>query len=464
MRGEAAAPASPLGGSAEERAAENRRFRRAALAIVVLALLLRLGAALFLGDVLGYHQRVRSGDLQWDWGYEQASIAQAFARGEGLADPFNQGTGATAWAAPAYPVLLGGLIRAFGGITVEVAWILFGIQVLAASLTCYALWRLGRDLYSQWAGLAAALLWAGHPMAVYLPIALVWDSTLVALTMTWFLAAMLERGRCAPYGAVAKLGVLLGLTLLVNPAPLALVPMLCVYYLRRRGSGLRLQPRGVQRLAILLGTAALIVSPWAVRNAVVLGTPQIRSNLGVEVFVGNNDGAIGLFNGRIHPAYNEAEMQRYRELDEVAYSKDSLERGLDWIEQNPERFGWLTLERFKRFWFGPDPRDEIVLGTGFVQRRDAMGWIKWGTHALMGLLAITSMIVWRGRPGSRTVMRGALFLFPLVYYVTHVFERYRFPIEPLVTLAAAVLLLRLIFGPKSRFAARELDAPTLPSG
>ncbi|MEL6906400.1 MAG: hypothetical protein AAFP22_13390, partial [Planctomycetota bacterium] len=171
MRGEAAAPASPLGGSADERAAENRRFRRAALAIVVLALLLRLGAALSLGDVLGYHQRVRSGDLQWDWGYEQASIAQAFARGEGLADPFNQGTGATAWAAPAYPVLLGGLIRAFGGITVEVAWILFGIQVLAASLTCYALWRLGRDLYSQWAGLAAALLWAGHPMAVYLPIA-----------------------------------------------------------------------------------------------------------------------------------------------------------------------------------------------------------------------------------------------------------------------------------------------------
>ena len=288
--------------------------------------------------------------------------------------------------------------------------------MLAASLTCYALWRLGRDLYSQWAGLAAALLWAGHPMAVYLPIALVWDSTLVALTMTWFLAAMLERGRCAPYGAVARLGVLLGLTLLVNPAPLALVPMLCVYYLRRRGSGLRLQPRGVQRLAILLGTAALIVSPWAVRNAAVLGTPQIRSNLGVEVFVGNNDGAIGLFNGRIHPAYNEAEMQRYRELGEVAYSKDSLERGLDWIEQ--------------------------------------------GTHALMGLLAITSMIVWRGRPGSRTVMRGALFLFPLVYYVTHVFERYRFPIEPLVTLAAAVLLLRLSFGPKSRFAARELDAPS----
>jgi hypothetical protein len=35
-------------------------------------------------------------------------------------------------------------------------------------------------------------------------------------------------------------------------------------------------------------------------------------------------------------------------------------------------------------------------------------------------------------------------LYPLVYYATHVIERYRSPLEPLVTFAVAALALRII--------------------
>lgn len=423
---------------------------RAAVLIAVAAFGLRvLALVLFtvldLGGPLGFYRVERSGGLEWDWGYEQAAIAQSIAEGRGFSDPFLEGTGPTAWASPFYPLLLGGLIKVFGGITAGVAWTLAIVQCLAAGATSFFLWRLGRDLYSSGAGLAAAVLWAVHPMAIYLPISLVWDSTIVALSITWLLSAVIERGRDARLASVFWLGAGLGLTLLVNPAPLGLVPMLAWYYLRPRGGRFHFERTGIARVAALTGGALLAASPWIARNVAVLQTAQLRSNLGVEVMVGNNDGAIGVFNGELHPAYSADEVQRLRALGEVDYSREALHRGLDWISDHPARFGRLTLERFQRFWFGPDPTQPLVLGSGDLHERDWMGWLKWLTHAVMGALAIASILTWRGRPGSRAVIGGALLFFPLVYYVTHVFERYRFPIEPLITLAAAVFLLRLVF-------------------
>lgn len=434
------------------------RASRAAVAISILAFALRLGAIFALGDVLGFHAASRGGGLEWSFGYEQAAVAQSVAEGVGFADPFQKDTGATAWVAPAYPLILGGLIRLFGGLTVGVAWCLAILQLLAASLTCYYLWRLGRALHSHRAGLLAALFWALHPMAIYLPVALVWDSTLVALSITWFLTSMLERGPSASSRSVALLGLGFGLSLFVNPAPLALVPVIAWHYLQPRFKARRIETGGIRRVAILLGVALCSVSPWLVRNYAALGTPQIRSNLGVELFVGNNDGAIGPFNGRMHPAYNGEELAKYKELGEVAYAKDAGSRAVQWMREHPSRFLRLCLVRFQLFWLGPNPGDPIKLGTGLTRERDAMGWVKWLTHFGFGLLALAGAVTWKGRPGSRGVMRGTLFLFPLVYYVTHVFERYRFPIEPMVTLAAAVLVLRLVLGANSLVASSDQRA------
>lgn len=422
-------------------AGEDAGWRRAAVAAVALAVLARLAAALFLGDPLGFHHASESGALGWDWGYEQAAVAQSIAEGEGFADPFRQGTGPTAWAAPAYPLLLGGLVAAFGGITVEVAWIALALQALAGAATSWFLWRLGRALCGPRLGVLAAALWAVHPMAVYLSVSLVWDSTFVAMFLAWFLGALAERGRAPSPREAAGLGLLLGITLLVNPAPLALVPLVVVWLWRSADAA-----GSLRRIGVVLGVAALVTSPWVVRNLITLGTPQIRSNLGVELFVGNNDGARGPFNGALHPAYNAAEMERYRELGEVAYSKDARGRALDWIRGNPAAFARLTAVRVQRFWVGPDPRDGIVLGTGETRRRDWMGWIKWLAHAAVGAAALAGAVLWRGRPGSALLVRGALLLYPLVYYVTHVFERYRLPLEPIAVLAAAALVLRLLRG------------------
>ena len=377
--------------------------------------------------------------LIWEWGYEQAAISESVAQGDGFSDPFHKESGPTAWAAPAYPLLVAALLRATDGPTWDTALILGLLQALTAALTCVFLFRLGRALHSETLGLLAAAAWALHPMAAYLPVALVWDSTFVALGLAWFLANLAEAGSEPSASTSAKLGARFGAVLLVNPAPLALVPIVIVCIGLRRPLAGALKP-----LAAFALTAAVVTSPWTIRNAVVLGSPNIRTNLGVEFFVGNNDGATGPFNGKLHPAYNADEFAQYLELGEVAYSAHCRARAVNWAREHPAQFQKLTLERIQRFWVGPNPRAKIFLGMGNQHTRDWQGWIKYASHALAGVLGLLGCLFWKSPVrGSAWIPRGTLLLFPAVYYLTHVFERYRFPIEPVVTLAAAALVLRL---------------------
>lgn len=412
---------------------------RALWLVVAAALCVRLGMLAFVGDPTGFHQAERAPrGVTWDWGYEQGAIAQALAEGRGFADPFRQGTGPTGWCAPLYPAALALLLRATGGVTLAAATALAVLQALAAALVVVPLWRLGTAVRSRALGWTAAGLWTLHPMAAYLPIALVWDSTFVALGMTWFLARVAEDGPGATQGRVARHGAALGLVALINPAPLALVPAVLLYWSRGRRAAAAAGTWGA-----FFGALALITAPWALRNAWTLGSPSLRTNLGVELFVGNNDGAYGPFNGRIHPAYDPAELARYRAQGEVAYAADAGARARDWIGAHPARFARLCLERVQRFWFGPRPWEPIRLGSGASRARDWQGWIEWLAHAAAGALALFGAARLRGRPGAMVLVAGPLVLFPLVYYVTHVFERYRFPLEPVVTLAAASAVLAI---------------------
>jgi len=420
------------------------------------ALALRLAAA----GLLGTPEAAR-GATAWEWGAEQASLADALLRGDGLADPWGHGTGPSAWLTPAYPVLLAGLMKLFGGIGPATAWALFVVQSLADASICVALARIGRRTGVARAGGWAAVLWALSPLAIWNATKTVWDTTLVAASVAWFVERWLAvRARPSP-GRVVGLGAAFGALLWLNPAPLGFVPVLGVAWLvdpsRAEGVGGGLGAR-LARAAAFFGCAALVCLPWAWRNARELGTWQLRSNLGVELRIGNRPRANGHPEPtKVHPSHVPAELASYRQLGEVAYAADSRRRAAEWIRSDPLGFVGLTLLRVELFWLGrPPPWDPRTSG-GQGAARDPQSWLKWTVFGGTGLLALVSLARRRSSlPRRERVVFGALvILFGAPYYLTHVSERYRFPIEPLLVLLVAVLLTDLV----RRNSGAEPEAP-----
>ena len=397
------------------------------------ALLLRLAAMAALGrpeDVLP--------EDAWTWAWEQGAIARALLRGEGFADPFGHGTGPTAWCGPVYPAFLALAIELAGGIGRGAALAVALVHVGLASAIAALLVRLGAALGRPRVGALAGWAWALHPGAIYYPIDLVWDSAFVAFGLTWLLASLARAGPGAGPRALALCGLGFGTLVLVNPAPLVLLPAVLLYLGVGRGGA------GALRASLAFcAPAALVLLPWSLRNLLVLDTPQLKANLGVELWVGNAEGADGGFRPHAHPAYNKHELELYRDLGEAGYARYCAARFRERLAEHPGEILRLTAVRVRNFWIGLSPFEDVPLRSGEWRARDWQGWVEWWVHFLFGVGALAGALVYRdGRRGA-VLLRGVLILFPLVYYATHVMERYRFPIEPVVTYLAAATALAL---------------------
>lgn len=407
---------------------------RAALGVFLLAFALRV-AAIFVLDAGA--QTARG---PWQFGYEASSIAVSLHEGHGFANPWRQDTppwnvesGPTGWLAPGYPLLVAAMLDLFGGLVPGAAVALFLAQSFLSALTCVILWLLGVELGAPRAGRFAAFAFAVLPGAVWTAASFVWDTSIVALGIAAFVWACARFARSSPWTWVA-VGAGLGALVLVNPAPLALVPTVALLAYARRDTTVR----WLARLGVMAAVAFVACVPWLARNQRVLGSFAMRTNLGVELRAGNYEGAYGRFEVGRHPSYSRVEFERYREMGEVRYCAWAGNEARAWIRDHPRDFLELCVYRAYLFWIGEDPwHDSRTTTSGADAAHDAKSWIKFLAFALTGLAGLVGAVAWaRREPSGRAVLLG-LVLFPVTYYVTHVSERYRFPIEPLLVLAAA---------------------------
>lgn len=385
----------------------------------------------------------------WSFGYEAACIARSLHEGAGFAGPWTRaevpwdlGSGATAWLSPAYPALIALLMAICGGLVPGVAFALFFLQSIASAFTCIALVGLGRAMGAQRAGVVAAWVFAFWPAAVWYATGIVWDTTFVALGIVLLLWAAFANSR-APVRRWLAIGAGFGLLLLLNPAPMALVPAVLLPLWMQRES-----TRAFALRALAFAAAAfVVVLPWMMRNQRELGAFALRTNLGVELMVGNNDDAVGRFHIAHHPSNSAAEFVRYREMGEVRYCAWGMHEARTWIAEHPARFAGLCLRRLAFFWVGQSPlSDPRTDQQGTRAAHDVATWIKFVGFALVGLLGIIGTVRWARRDLAGRVILLACALFPVAYCITHVLERYRFPIEPLLLLAAVWLILDLRAG------------------
>jgi len=386
--------------------------------------------ALRIAATVGLHATfLAPGTTSWQWGHEPACIAQALLDGRGFADPWGHGTGATAWLTPPYPFLLALAMALGGGVSCATAWIVALVHALASALTAVALVRLGSDIGHARAGRLAGWLFAFYPIALANSAQVIWDTTLVALALTLVFSLVLRSSASAKSAAAVGLGF--GGLLFLNPAPVSLAPVFAWFIGRR--SGLR-------GAAAFLACASAVTLPWMLRNALTVGNFSLRPNLGVELRIGNHDRATGRPEPfRYHPSHVPAERERYLQLGEAEYCVENSRRALEWIRAHPARFVELSSLRAAQFWIGEPPSLDPRTSAGKGAARDPSSWLKFVCYALLGALGIVALGGLRLVREVRILLVVSLLCFGAPYYVTHVSERYRFPLDPLlVTLAAAL--------------------------
>jgi hypothetical protein len=157
---------------------------------------------------------------------------------------------------------------------------IFGHRVVLAILAAGTIWLVGslaRRLGGTTAGLIAAAVAAVHPMLVGADTSLMTEGLGALLTVAVLRAALLMLDEPRPRHAVL-LGALGGAAALLRGEGVlllggVLVVVALTFLRRRQGAGLRI-------LGAAAGTAALVVLPWLVRNAVVFDGLVMSDNLG----------------------------------------------------------------------------------------------------------------------------------------------------------------------------------------
>ncbi len=114
---------------------------------------------------------------------------------------------------------------------------------------------------------------------------------------------------------------------------------------------------------------ALACVPWTWRNHQALGGLFfIRSNFGLELRMGNHEGAGATLDlsaqggTERHPRTNEEEARKVQQLGELEYMRQAGREATAWIRSHPAEFLRLTGLRVAQFWLGPIDDLPVALG------------------------------------------------------------------------------------------------------
>jgi hypothetical protein len=398
---------------------------RACLAIFVLSVAVRLAYVL-----------LRPADYGPPFGELERAAASLAERGA-LADVFGEGSGPTAHVAPFYAYVLAGVYRIFG-LPQHSGRLPQQILAIAVSSLRLALLPLvGRRCGLSWrAGVVAGFLLALSPLNLGNESLGRWEanwSALAVVGLVWVFACLHNR-RWRSWTLAVLAGALVGLSALASPVVLpAAALMLASEVVLHRGE----RARVAAGAAVVLLAAGLVVAPWVWRNLTVLGGfVPLRSNFGLELHLGNHEGADGRTGHHTevpdrsapvhHPYDNPAEIEHLKKIGEVAYMRGHQHEAAEWIRDHPDEFLTLTASRLRMYWF--PPADLWAPG-------DRGRLLRAGTYALAGAGAVVGLAVlfWWRNP-YRWLLLAALAGPCVAHAITHVDVRYRYPTLPLSVL------------------------------
>jgi 4-amino-4-deoxy-L-arabinose transferase-like glycosyltransferase len=340
---------------------------------------------------------------------EPAHIAWSIVSGSGYSSPWaNTLPTPTAQQPPVYPYLLAGIFKLTGAYSYLSLWIAVGLNAVLSALTAGVILKIGKRTFGASTGVLAAWVWSCWIYEAVVSIRL-WESSLSALLLAVGFVLLPKLAASIRPWLWLIFGALAGVAALTNTTLLSVFPFfwlwLWISYRRRRLSC-------GKWLAASVMVCVLVVLPWTIRNYVTFHRlVPIRDNFGLELWLGNHEGVTHVFD-RDFPILDPSEYDR---LGEIRFMETKRDIALEFIGRNPGTFLRLSARHFFQFWSAPEKSAWLVLS----------------------LLAWVGMVLALRRKGLDAVPYAlAVFVFPLVYYITHVFSTYRHPIEPVILLLA----------------------------
>ena len=383
------------------------------------------------------------------FGMETGSIARSIASGEGFASPFQGSTGPTAWIAPLYPYMCAAVFKLLGIFSNASSLAILATDSLFSAVTCFPMMKIGRRTVGTGAAAIAGWTWAIAPQFMKWPAEWVWETSLSAL----FVAIVFERSLALADESTRRrwawFGVLWGVIALTNPALLTLLPWSVAWIAikrRQHGDAWRQLTAGA---AISVAICVLMMSPWMLRNRLVLGQwVFVRDNFGFELHLGNYPTSFGMGWGGLHPTSNPREYQLYKEIGELRYIAAKGAEARHFIERQPGMFAQLCWIRFQSFWSGSSLRYSRNSGPWTVPEFFAVTLL-----ALFGFL-------WALR--ERVCAMGLfcwIVIYPAPYYITYPQARYRHPVEPMMLLLAGFFVVQMVLWVRSKREPRSGSQP-----
>jgi len=381
--------------------------------------------------------------------YEVVCVAKSLAEGHGFGSPLPSPSGPTAMVTPVFPFLLAGIFKLFGALSFRSSIAIRSLDVFFSALSCLPVLALGRRLFGSTAGTLAAWIWAFLPGSIFYSVIWIWDTSLSVLALTtalWLTYLVAGRDDKKSWGA---LGFAWGFGTLVNSAILPVVPGCLAFALyRAKKQGFSLRRTAVVSVVAFCATLA----PWVLRNeAVFHGKVFLRSNFGLELWLGNNPEVPVSCACWLHPSHQMDERAKFLAQGELAYMQEKQRLAMNFISSHPSDTLRFMYHGFMETWTGfGDSFTDIWAGRNTPLRIMLLFNYSFTILSLFGLL-----LARRALPLLSLPLLNLIVVFPAVYYVCHTDPRYRQPIEPVMVLLMAYAIVRVVGAVKTRLSVRQ---------
>jgi len=380
---------------------------------------------------LVWHRMPPSQPNVW-YGYETGRIAAAIASGEGFSSPLLPlKTGPTAFLCPIYPYLLAGIFKMGGVYSIRSHVIAQILNCLFVALTVFPIYAIALRTFGIIVAVFASWLWVILPTALHMPIAYVWDTSLFTLCFALlFLATLALRGERRFY-IWGLYGLLWSVCAMINATCLSVFPFFMAWLI---GEARTRRVRWIWPASAALLVFSVGVTPWTIRNYLVFGRfVPVRSAFGMQLWEGNNPVAVDADSLSMTAIFNRTEAQKYQQLGEIAYMRELQSEAVAFMRSHPGETSHRILRRIGKFWFGATDRPNNTWSLDPLYLKALV--VSNVVFVLLGFLGAAKG--WRSRSPGLPPYWIVLFVFPLVYYLTATFVRYRFTIDPILTVLAS---------------------------